>query len=102
MSQPHRLAIIGVGAISDVIARAIAELHNAKLIAGSCRTRDKGEKFAAKFGCAYYEEFERMLDAEKPDAAIVCTPSGAHLDGVTACASRKIDVLCEKPLEITS
>src|SRR4029078_1112014 len=45
---------------------------------------------------------ERMLDEVKPDAAIVCTPSGAHLESVLACTQRKIHVCCEKPLEITS
>jgi UDP-N-acetyl-2-amino-2-deoxyglucuronate dehydrogenase len=101
-AKVHRIAIIGVGAISEIIARGLVELPQAKLIAGSCRTREKGEKFAQKFDCAYYEDFERMLDTERPDVAIVCTPSGSHLDGVLACAQRKIDVLCEKPLEITT
>jgi predicted dehydrogenase len=42
-----------------------------------------------------------MLDREKPDVAIVATPSGAHLESVLACAARKIHVVCEKPLEVT-
>ena len=36
------------------------------------------------------------------DVAIVATPSGTHLDHVTACATRKIHTLCEKPIEITT
>src|SRR6478735_2270078 len=42
-----------------------------------------------------------MRDTEKPDVAIVATPSGTHLEHVTACAKRKIHTLCEKPIEIS-
>jgi predicted dehydrogenase len=97
----HNIVIIGVGAISDVLARAIGELPNAKLVGGSCRTQAKGEAFAKKFGCAWFADYERMLDELRPQVAIVCTPSGAHLEPVAACADRKIHVLCEKPLEIS-
>ncbi len=97
----HSIVIIGVGAISDIIARAIGELPNARLVGGSCRTQEKGEAFARKYGCQWFAEYERMLDELKPEVAIVCTPSGAHLEPVAACARRGIHVLCEKPLEIS-
>jgi predicted dehydrogenase len=42
-----------------------------------------------------------MLDAEKPDAALITTPSGSHLEPTLACAERKVHVLSDKPLEIT-
>jgi predicted dehydrogenase len=97
----RRVAIIGVGAISDLIATALAELPQVKLVAGSCRTEAKGKTFAEKFACAWYDDTPRMLDDVRPDVAIVCTPSGLHLDSVLAAAERKIHVICEKPLEIT-
>ena len=37
-----------------------------------------------------------------PDVLHVCTPSGAHLEPTVAAAERGVDVLCEKPLEITT
>src|SRR2546421_5566922 len=100
MSQ-FRIVIIGIGAVAEAIAQSIAELPNATLLAGSCRTRSKGETFAAKHNCRWYENTDEMLDREKPDIAVIATPSGAHLDPALACAKRKIHVLCEKPLEIT-
>jgi predicted dehydrogenase len=100
--QPsRRVAIIGVGAISDLIATALGELPRVKLVAGSCRTEAKGKTFADRFKCAWYDDTARMLDDVRPDVAIVCTPSGTHLESVLACADRKIHVVCEKPLEIT-
>src|SRR6188768_372420 len=96
-----RVAIIGIGAIAELIATALREIPQAKLIAGSCRTEAKGRKFAEQFSCTWYGDTNVMLDSEKPDVAIVATPSGAHLESVLACAARKIHVVCEKPIEVT-
>jgi len=97
-----RVVIVGVGAIAELIAKALAEIPRAKLVAGSCRTEAKGRAFAAQFKCDWFAETERMLDQAKPDVAVICTPSGAHLEALLACAARKIHVICEKPLEITA
>jgi predicted dehydrogenase len=103
MSQgrPFRVVIIGVGAIAELIATALREIPQAGLVAGSCRTEAKGKKFAKDFSCAWYGDTDAMLEKEKPDVAIVATPSGAHLEPALACAARKIHVVCEKPLEVT-
>jgi predicted dehydrogenase len=98
---PFRVVIIGIGAIAELIAVALREIPQAKLVAGSCRTEAKGRKFAEQFACAWHGDTEAMLDRESPDVAIVATPSAAHLDPVLACAARKVHVICEKPLEIT-
>src|SRR5205809_6447559 len=96
-----RIVIIGIGAVVEAIAQSIADIPNATLVAGSCRTRAKGETYAARYHCRWYENTEEMLDREKPDVAIIATPSGAHLEPALSCATRKIHVLCEKPIEIT-
>ena len=49
----------------------------------------------------WYADYIKMLDIEKPDMAIITTPSGSHLEPTLACAARKIHVLSDKPLEIT-
>ena len=98
---PFRVVIIGIGAIAELIAVALREVPQARLVAGSCRTEAKGRKFAEQFACAWHGDTESMLDKERPDVAIVATPSAAHLKAVLACAARKIHVVCEKPLEIT-
>src|SRR6476660_2010179 len=101
-NAPFRVAIVGVGAIAELIAGALADIPRAHLVAGSCRTEAKGRAFADRFQCEWYAQTERMLDQAKPHVAIICTPSGAHLEAVLACAARKIHVVCEKPLEITA
>lgn len=102
MPDQFRIAIAGIGAVAEIHARSIGDLHNATLVAGSCRTESKGQKFADEFDCDSYTDTEEMLDATDPDVLCVCTPSGTHLEPVLAAANRGIDVLCEKPLEITT
>lgn len=55
-----------------------------------------------RFDCEWYDDTESMFDTEEPDVLSVRTPSGAHLGPALAAAERGIDVLCEKPLEITT
>ena len=98
----HRIVIIGIGNAAKPHLTAIADLENAELVGGSCRSREKGEAFAREHGAAWYDDTARMLDEAKPGVAIVCTPSGTHLDLATLCFDRGIHVLCEKPLEITT
>lgn len=100
--MPHRIAIAGIGSAARTHARAIATLDDAELVAGSCRTESKGETFADEFDCSYYDDTAAMLDAESPDVLAVCTPSGAHLGPTLTAAEHGVDVLCEKPLEITT
>ncbi|MCU4742443.1 Gfo/Idh/MocA family oxidoreductase [Halobacteria archaeon AArc-m2/3/4] len=101
-SETHRIAIAGVGAVAEMHALSIADVDGATLVAGSCRTASKGREFATEHDCDWYEDTETMLEESAPDVLIVCTPSGAHLEPTLAAADHGIDVLCEKPLEITT
>jgi predicted dehydrogenase len=98
----HRVAIAGVGSVAEVHALSIVDIATAELVAGSCRTESRGEEFAEEHDATWYADTVEMLDAEAPDVLIVCTPSGAHLEPTLAAIERDVDVLCEKPLEITT
>ncbi len=96
-----RAAIIGIGAIAGMHARALRDIPGVELVAACCRTEAKGRAFAEQFGCAWHADAARMLRREQPDFVTVATPSGAHLPAVLAAARRGVHVICEKPLEIT-
>ncbi len=96
-----RAAIIGIGAIARLHARALADIPGVELVGATCRTEEKGLAFAAEFGCTWYPDTATMLRRAKPDFVTVATPSGAHLDAVLAAIRRGVPVICEKPLEIT-
>jgi predicted dehydrogenase len=96
-----RAAIIGIGAIAKMHARALADIPGVELVAATCRTEEKGKAFATEFNCDWYGDAATMLRRAKPDFVTVATPSGAHLDATLAAIRRGIPVICEKPLEIT-
>jgi len=96
------IAIAGIGSVAEVHALSIGDIDGAEVVAGSCRTESRGRAFAEQFDCTWYADTAEMLDAEEPDVLTVCTPSGAHLEPTLAAAERGVDVLCEKPLEITT
>jgi len=95
-----RAAILGIGAIARLHARALGDIEGVELAAATCRTADKGRAFAEEFGCTWYGDADAMLAAERPDFVTVATPSGAHLEAVLAAARHGVHVICEKPLEI--
>ena len=102
MPKTHRVAIIGIGAIAGIHAKAISDLANVQLAAGSCRTAHIGRAFADQYECQWFGDHEKMLDEVKPDFVTITTPSGVHLESAEACLRRGIPVLCEKPLEVTT
>jgi predicted dehydrogenase len=96
-----RAAIIGIGAIAGMHARALRDIPGVELVAACCRTEEKGRAFAQQFDCEWFADAAKMLRRAKPDFVTVATPSGAHLEGVLAAARRGVHVICEKPLEIS-
>ena len=96
-----RIDIIGIGAIAEVIARGVNEIIGATLVAACSRTQAKGKSFVERFGGEWFADVEQMIDGAQPHVAIICTPSGAHLEPALACIARGVDVVVEKPLEIT-
>jgi predicted dehydrogenase len=44
------------------------------------------------------DDFERLLDEQRPDVVVVASPDHTHARYVTAALERGIDVVCEKPL----
>ena len=100
-AKTYGVGIIGLGNIADFHARALAELPNARLIAGHDVIEPKGRAFAEKFSCDYIPDFQAFLSRTDIDVVSVCTPSGAHADSVIPALQAHKHVICEKPLDIT-
>jgi predicted dehydrogenase len=96
-----RIAIIGAGMISNSHAKALKNVENGTLCAIADINKEAADKFAKEYQCKAYYEVETMLQQEKPDGAIICLPTFLHAKYVEVCANYGVNVLCEKPVEMT-
>ena len=96
-----KVACIGMGWWSDVLADAIK--RSGKLTIASCysRSQDKREKFAARYGCRAARSYEEVLNDRSIEAIINTTPNGAHLETTAAAARAGKHVFLDKPIANT-
>lgn len=92
-----RLAVIGGGAIGATHAQAIAETAGFEL-AGIADPFDGGAALAARFGTPHYRDHRALLDAERPDGAIIATPNETHVPIALDCLRAGVPVIVEKPI----
>jgi predicted dehydrogenase len=100
--EPVGFALIGCGGIASVLADAIAEVEDATLSACADLVAENARGVAEEYGvAAWYTDHETMLAEIDPDVAVVATPNGTHADIAVDCARAGVDVLCQKPLDLT-
>ncbi|MCB9992123.1 MAG: Gfo/Idh/MocA family oxidoreductase [Hyphomicrobiaceae bacterium] len=93
-----RAAIVGTGAIGRVHARLIADLGG-ELVGVCGRT---GQAAAAFSKAPAYDDFNLMLNEQKPDVVHVCTPNRFHAEQTIAAFRAGAHVLCEKPMAVST
>ncbi|HEY5897264.1 MAG TPA: Gfo/Idh/MocA family oxidoreductase [Burkholderiales bacterium] len=96
-----KVACIGMGWWSDVLADAIQ--RSGKLSIAACYTRstEKREKFATKYGCRAARSYEEILDDRSIEAIINTTPNAVHLETTRAAARAGKHVFLDKPIANT-
>src|SRR4051812_1722578 len=96
-----KVACIGMGWWSDVLADAIK--RSGKLAIAGCysRSADKRDKFAAKYGCRAYPSYEAVLADRAIEAIVNTTPNAAHLETTRAAAEAGKHVFLDKPIANT-
>jgi predicted dehydrogenase len=96
-----RVACIGMGWWSDVLADAITRSAKLKIVACYTRTEDKRQKFATKYGCRAAPSYEAILADPAIEAIINTTPNDAHLPTTRAAAEAGKHVFLDKPIANT-
>lgn len=96
-STKLRMAIIGAGLIGPRHAQTVANSKDAELVAIT-DPAPGGAALAAQLGVAHYKSVEELLQsADKPDAAIICTPNHTHVTVAKELSAGGVHVLIEKP-----
>src|SRR3984893_3153053 len=98
---PLRVACIGMGWWSDVLADAIKRSGKLKIMSCFSRSEEKRQKFAAKYGGRPSPSFEAILADREIEAIINTTPNDVHLATTRAAAEAGKHVFLDKPIANT-
>ena len=96
--DPLRVACIGMGWWSDVLADAIKRSGKLKIVACYTRSEDKRRAFAAKYGCTPATSYDAILKDRSVEAIVNTTPNDAHLETTRAAATAGKHVFLDKPI----
>jgi predicted dehydrogenase len=100
-SEPVRVAAIGMGWWSDVLADAIKRSNKLRIVACFTRSDDKRQKFAARYGCRAAPSYEAILADPEIEAIVNTTPNNVHLETTRAAAQAGKHVFLDKPIANT-
>jgi predicted dehydrogenase len=100
-AAPLKVACLGMGWWSDVLADAIG--RSGKLSIAACYTRsaEKRAAFATKYGCRAASSYEEILADKSIEAIINTTPNGVHLETTRDAAAAGKHVFLDKPIANT-
>jgi predicted dehydrogenase len=95
-----KIVLMGAGLIGREHANLIQ--RNPRLeLAAVADISEAGAALAAEHGARYFSDMCEMLDAIKPDGAIIALPNALHVEAALACIERGIPSLVEKPVADT-
>ena len=100
-AEKLRVASIGLGWWSDVLADAVKRSGKLKIVACYSRSGEKRAAFAAKYGCRALASYESVLADPDIEAVINTTPNGVHLETTRAAAQAGKHVFLDKPIANT-
>jgi predicted dehydrogenase len=99
--EPLRVACLGMGWWSDVLADAIQRSGKIKIAACYTRSAEKRQAFAVKYGCQAAPSYEAILADGSIEAIINTTPNNVHLETTRAAAEAGKHVFLDKPIANT-
>ena len=96
-----RVACIGMGWWSDVLADAIKRSGKLTIVSCFSRSAEKRQKFAAKYACKAASSYEEILADRRIEGIINTTPNAAHLQTTVAAAAAGKHTFLDKPIANT-
>jgi predicted dehydrogenase len=100
-AKPLRVACLGMGWWSDVLADAMKRSDRFEIASCYTRSEEKRRAFAKKYGCAAASSYEAILNDQGIEAVINTTPNNVHLETTRAAARAGKHVFLDKPIANT-
>jgi predicted dehydrogenase len=93
-----RTAILGYGRSGGTMHAGGVERNAAFEMTAVCDVdRERRAQAAARFGCAVYDDYRRMIEKERLDLVCVITRSDQHCEMTCDCLNAGLNVLVTKP-----
>lgn len=99
--KPVRVASIGLGWWSDVLADAAQKTPKIEIVKCYTRSDKKREAFAKKYHCGMASSYEEILQDPSIEGVLVTTPNSAHLETARLAAKAGKHVFIDKPIANT-
>ena len=96
--RPLRVAALGMGWWSDVLADAARRSGVIEIVSCYSRSADKRRAFAAKYGGRAAESYEEILRDDAIEAIVNTTPNSVHLETTRMAAAAGKHVFLDKPI----
>jgi predicted dehydrogenase len=100
-ASPLRVACIGMGWWSDVLADAIQRSGKLQILSCYTRSEEKRQNFATKYRCRPAASYVAVLADPEIEAIINTTPNDVHLATTSAAAAAGKHVFLDKPIANT-
>ncbi|HEV7839695.1 MAG TPA: Gfo/Idh/MocA family oxidoreductase, partial [Gemmatimonadaceae bacterium] len=99
-----RLGLVGAGAIAQLAhLPVLSKLKGAQLVALCDNDGPKASAIAERLKIPdVFTDLEDLLELDQVDAVVIATPNHLHEPHVLRALKSKVDVLCERPLSLTS
>jgi len=96
--MPVNVAVIGTGNMGRNHIRIYSELKEVNLVAVSDVVEKRGKGLAEKFKCAFYKDYNEMLEKESIDIVSICVPTFLHHKVCLDAIKHGVDFIVEKPI----
>ncbi len=98
MSDPFRVAVVGLGRWGNTLATQIVKTPGLKIVTCFTRTPDKRRAFSEKFSCGQEESYEAVVENPEVDAVVIAAPNNHHAELAVSAAERGKHVFVDKPI----
>lgn len=96
-----RVALIGIGSWSGVIANAVQRSEKLEMVTCYTRTPEKRAAFSQRYGCDQERSFEDVLKRKDVDGVLLTTPNAVHAEHCLLAAQAGKHIYVEKPIANT-
>lgn len=94
-----KIGFIGCGSISHRHLNNLKGIKDVKIVSAFDPEEENIKRFEESYGekINIYRNEEEMIEKEKPDGVVICSPHTFHFRQIKMCLESGIDVLVEKP-----